>query len=107
MPNHPEVLLMQVSISSLFHQLNKIDEQLNAGEFELALNEAVSFHQLLAEFFKQHQPDQSQTQELRQLSEKLNSKIAEFQKKQIGIQKQVAAIPEVGSNKVSKTYLSE
>ena len=45
--------------------------------------------------------------ELHSFSRQLNLRIDLLKKRQLEIQKQVADISEVGSNKVSKTYLAK
>lgn len=98
---------MQVNIKDLFTQLDKIDELLQTAELEPAVAEAVNLHHLLAALFKEYQPGTLDLAELHSFSRQLNLRIDLLKKRQLEIQKQVADISEVGSNKVSKTYLAK
>lgn len=98
---------MSVNINGLFSQLEKIDEQLKAVDLEPAVAEAINLHQLLTAIFRDNKVDQLDSAELDRLRIQLNLRIELLKKKQAEIQNQVAAISEVGSNKVSRTYLAK
>lgn len=98
---------MSVNISTLFAQLDKITEQLKTEELEPAVAEAAALHHLLTRLFKENQPEQLDVEQLQRLQIQLNQHIELLIKKQLEIQNQVAAISEVGSNKVSRTYLAK
>lgn len=98
---------MSVNISDLFTHLDKIDEQLKTSEIESVVATAVDLHQLLTAIFKENEANQLDLAELNRLRIQLNLRIELLKKRQAEVQKQVAAISEVGSNKVSRTYLAK
>lgn len=98
---------MQVNSEVLFTQLDKIDQQLQSGELESAVAEAVTLHQALVDCFKSTPSEQLDLMELNRLRTELNKRIELLKKRQIEVQNEVAALSQVGSNKVSRTYLAK
>jgi hypothetical protein len=98
---------MQVNSEVLFAQLDKIDQQLQSGELESAVAEALTLHHALVDFFSNTPADQLDLVELNGLRIALNIRIELLKKRQIEVQNEVAALGQVGSNKVSRTYLAK
>lgn len=98
---------MQVNSDVLFIQLDKIDRQLQSGELESAVAEAVTLHQALVDCLTDTPSEQLDLAELNRLRTELNIRIELLKKRQIEVQNEVAALSQVGSNKVSRTYLAK
>lgn len=97
---------MLVDVKTLNQQLEKIDNHIKADCLEDAVHEAAILDHLLVKIFDENHIEQPELKELQLFHSELNSRVEILKKRQLDIQNQVAAITMVGSNKISRTYLT-